>query len=239
MSGYYGPSFSRPASRPTSLAASRANSLVQSRNNSVVHSRANSIVESRNNSFTAASTPVTPRARSTAATTPQAYLSRAASKDEGYTPDHNSEVVRNEKGEPMIGRVVGGKYVSEDNNDIDPDCGLIKTVDIDMPLTLTETVNHNGKEYIVLTFATGDKENPFNWNPWYKRSITTMLNLMTLFIGLATTAYSSGINSMCEEFNVGSIQGQWGLFTFNMACAPTSASRCSSSASRSPPTSTP
>src|SRR5690242_197095 len=213
MSGYYDPSFSRPSSRPGSLAASRANSYIQSRNNS--------IVQSRNNSFTAASTPVTPRARSTAATTPQAYLSRTNSKDEDEldVPDHNSEVVRNEKGEPMIGRIVGGKHVSEENNDVDADCGPITTVDIDMPLTLTETVKHNDKEYIILTFATGDKENPFNWNPWYKRSITTMLNLMTLFIGLATTAYSSGINSMCEEFNVGSLQGQWGLFTFNMACA--------------------
>lgn len=213
MSGYYGPAFSRPPSRPHSLAASRANSMVQSRNNS--------FVASRNNSFIAASTPATPRARSTAATTPQAYLSRANSKDDdgADTADHNSEIVRNEKGEPMIGRIVGGKYVSEDNNDIDADCGPVTTVDIDMPLTLTETVRHNDKEYIVLTFATGDPNNPFNWNPWYKRSITTMLNLMTLFIGLATTAYSSGISSMCAEFNVGSIQGQWGLFTFNMACA--------------------
>lgn len=187
----------------------------------MVQSRNNSFVASRNNSFIAASTPATPRARSTAATTPQAYLSRANSKDDdgADTPDHNSEIVRNEKGEPMIGRIVGGKYVSEDNNDIDADCGPVTTVDIDMPLTLTETVRHNDKEYIVLTFATGDPNNPFNWNPWYKRSITTMLNLMTLFIGLATTAYSSGISSMCAEFNVGSIQGQWGLFTFNMACA--------------------
>ena len=199
---YYGPSFSKPPSRPGSLAASRANSYVQSRNNS--------IVASRNNSFVAATT---------AANSPNAYLSKTNSEDEAYVPDHSSEVVRNEKGEPMIGRIVGGKHVNEDNNDIDPDCGPIKTVDIDMPLTLTETVKHNDKEYIVLTFATDDKENPFNWNPWYKRTITTMLNLMTLFIGLATTAYSSGIGSMTKEFNVGTIQGQWGLFTFNISCA--------------------
>jgi len=43
--------------------------------------------------------------------------------------------------------------------------------------------------------------------------------LMTLFIGLATTAYSSGINSMCAEFGVPTIKGQLGLFTFNIACA--------------------
>lgn len=121
----------------------------------------------------------------------------------------------------QIGRIVGGKYIDESVEDIDPDCGPITKVDIDMPLTLTEVINYQDKEYIVLTFATGDKENPFNWNPWYKRSISTMLNLMTLFIGLATTAYSSGIGSMCEEFGVAEIYGQLGLFTFNIACAIT------------------
>lgn len=77
----------------------------------------------------------------------------------------NSEVIRNEKGEPMIGRLAGGKHITEDIEDIDSDCGPIKKVECDMPLTLTEMVEHEGKEYIVLTFATGDKENPFNWNP--------------------------------------------------------------------------
>lgn len=76
----------------------------------------------------------------------------------------NSEVIRNEKGEPMIGRLAGGKHITEDIEDIDSDCGPIKKVECDMPLTLTEMVEHEGKEYIVLTFATGDKENPFNWN---------------------------------------------------------------------------
>ncbi|KAH6658456.1 major facilitator superfamily domain-containing protein [Truncatella angustata] len=203
---FYLPSFSAPPSRPGSLAASRANSYY-------ARSRPNS-------------RPVTPRGISTAPTTP-VNLTRQNSKvseedeDQVDTPetDLSSEVVRNEKGEPMIGRIVGGKHVDAENEDIDADCGPIKTVEVDMPLTLTELVKHNDKEYIVLTFATGDKENPFNWNPWYKRSITTMLNLMTLFIGLATTAYSSGINSMCAEFGVPTIMGQLGLFTFNIACA--------------------
>jgi MFS family permease len=127
--------------------------------------------------------------------------------------------MRNEKGEPMIGRIVGGKYATAESEEIDPGCGPITTVDCDVPLTLTEMVKHEDKEYIVLTFATGDKENPFNWSPWYKRSITTMLNLMTLFIGLATTAYSSGIGSMCADFGVPEIMGQLGLFTFNFSCA--------------------
>ncbi|KAK6214502.1 hypothetical protein LQW54_004223 [Pestalotiopsis sp. IQ-011] len=203
---YYLPSFSAPPSRPGSLAASRANSY------HVARSRPNSrpVTPSRGNSIA----PVTPLA-----------LTRENSKeneedDEATSDDAmNSEIIRNEKGEPMIGRIVGGKHVDAENEDIDSDCGPIKTVDIDMPLTLTEMVKHNDKEYIVLAFATGDKENPFNWNPWYKRSITTLLNLMTLFIGLATTAYSSGIDSMCEDFGVPTIMGQLGLFTFNFACA--------------------
>jgi hypothetical protein len=202
---YYGPSFHAAPLTPGTLAASRANSTYFS-----PRSRPNS-------------RPVTPRAGSTAIPTPKG-LSRANSKtnDEGQitqTASINSEIICNEKGEPMIGRIVGGKHIDEANADIDADYGPIKTVEIDMPLTLTEMVTHNDKEFIVLTFATGDPENPFNWNPWYKRSITTMLNLMTLFIGLATTAYSSGITSMCAEFGVPTIFGQLGLFTFNIACA--------------------
>jgi MFS family permease len=219
---YYGPSFSTKPQRPGSLAASRANSYAAaaSRKNSFAEaSRANSIAAA--NRANSIGRPVTPLGYSTAPTTP-GVLSRANSKTEDGTQTPatlNSEVVYNEKGEPLIGRIVGGKHVNEDNEEIDSDCGPIKRVEIDMPLTLMETVVHNGKEYIVLTFATGDKENPFNWNPWYKRSITTLLNLMTLFIGLATTAYSSGINSMCAEFGVPTIKGQFGLFTFNIACA--------------------
>jgi hypothetical protein len=83
----------------------------------------------------------------------------------GVETELNEEIIRNEKGEPMIGRVAGGKYITADVEEIDADCGPINTVECDMPLTLTELVSHEGKEYIVLTFATGDKENPFNWNP--------------------------------------------------------------------------
>jgi MFS family permease len=163
---------------------------------------------------------VTPRAYSTGPPTP-AVLSRQNSKtdQEYYSPEENSDIAQNEKGEALVGRIVGGKYVDPSNEETDSDCGPIKTVDIDLPLTLTETVKHNDKEYIVLSFATGDKENPFNWNPWYKRTITAMLCLMTLFIGLATTAYSSGIDSMVAELQASTIDGQLGLFTFNFACA--------------------
>lgn len=136
------------------------------------------------------------------------------------TPDTQSEVGKEEQVVSSLGRVVGGSYAEINREEgMHEDHGPLKKVDIDMPLTLTELVHQDGKEYIVLRYANGDTVNPFNWNPWYKRSVTTMLNLMTLFIGLATTAYSSTINSMTEEFGVENIIGQLGLFLFNIVCA--------------------
>ncbi|KAF4160398.1 hypothetical protein CNMCM6069_008748 [Aspergillus lentulus] len=119
------------------------------------------------------------------------------------------------------GRVAGGKYLQElyDDHAFTPNDGPIQKVDVDMPLTLTETIHHNGNQYIVLDFAEGDKENPFNWSAKRKAFISLLLCLMTLFIGLATTAYSSGISRMTAEFGVSSELGQLGLFTFNFTCA--------------------
>lgn len=147
------------------------------------------------------------------------------SEEQETTPDilsvmgHENEVKRDEKGMPQTGRIVGGKFVDPVNEAIDADVGPITNVDVDMPLTLTETVLHNDKEYIILTFSTGDKENPYEWSVWKKRMVTAILCLMTLFIGLATTAYSSGIGSMVKELNTSKEMGQMGLFTFNFACA--------------------
>ncbi|KXS95818.1 hypothetical protein AC578_6268 [Pseudocercospora eumusae] len=135
------------------------------------------------------------------------------------TPDTQSEI-QQEKVQIGLGRIVGGSHINANMEaGLHEDHGLLQELDIDMPLTLTEVVYQGDKEYIKLGFAQGDCENPFNWNPWYKRSVTTMLNLMTLFIGLATTAYSSGIDSMTEEFGVPNIIGQLGLFLFNFVCA--------------------
>ncbi|QDS74379.1 hypothetical protein FKW77_005355 [Venturia effusa] len=121
-----------------------------------------------------------------------------------------------------FGRIVGGKYLEEvgetDSTSEEKEGQLLK-VDIDLPLTLTTTKQHEGQEIILLTYADGDKENPFNWSLVRKRVISALLCSMTLFIGLATTAYSSGIDSMCDDFGVPVIQGQLGLFTFNFACA--------------------
>ncbi|KAK6840839.1 hypothetical protein PG990_007041 [Apiospora arundinis] len=205
---FYLPSFSQPASRRNSFAASRANSYVRSRPGSPNGSRPHTLVASRRNS----------------ASRPGSLRGDTTEKDEETDAELADQppafvIPKNEKGEAMTGRIVGGKHDTPEAAQIDDDFGDIKKVDCDMPLTLTEIVNENGKEYIVLNFATGDKQNPFNWNPWYKRSISTILNLMTLFIGLATTAYSSGIGSMCKEFGVSEFYGQLGLFTFNIACA--------------------
>lgn len=176
---------------------------------------------SRSNSAWSSITKATPGPSRTPSTWTRA-------EKEPYTPEsqtpENRSATQREKVEFGLGRVVGGKHAkdidsNEDGRHSHHDHGPITEVDIDMPLTLTELVHVDDKEYIVLRFAKGDPENPFNWNPWYKRSVTTMLNLMTLFIGLATTAYSSGITKMTEEFGVSNIIGQLGLFLFNFVCA--------------------
>ncbi|KAF1974150.1 fructose facilitator [Bimuria novae-zelandiae CBS 107.79] len=212
---YYGKSFKAPPSRPTSLASTRANSTGYFAPQQMWREH-NGTTTPRAASMYTAPTPVTNLSRANSTT------EKPLDADPSRGDSVNSTRLSNAKRDFTIGRVVGGKYIDPANDELDADCGPIKTVEgIDMPLTLTEIVEHDGKEFIVLTFATGDPENPFNWNPWYKRSISTMLNLMTLFIGLATTAYSSGIGSMCAEFGVPEIMGQLGLFTFNMACALT------------------
>ncbi|KAI9933713.1 hypothetical protein ASPWEDRAFT_167985 [Aspergillus wentii DTO 134E9] len=119
------------------------------------------------------------------------------------------------------GRIIGGKYRQElyDDSSQHSDGGPLQEVDIDLPLTVTKHREHNGSSYIVLDFAEGDKENPFNWSHAYRAFISLLLCCMTLFIGLATTAYSSGLDKMTAEFGVSSELGQLGLFTFNFTCA--------------------
>lgn len=128
---------------------------------------------------------------------------------------------QNEEKEPKRGRIAGGaglEDLSRESCNTEEDLPL-KKVDIDMALTITNLVHHDGEDFIVLEFAPGCKENPFNWSPAYKYFITALLCLMTLFIGLATSAYSSGITSMTEDFGVSTELGQLGMFTFNFACA--------------------
>jgi MFS family permease len=119
------------------------------------------------------------------------------------------------------GWIVGGKYretvCEEDSQEFES--RLLQEVDIDLPLTVTKPTEHNGQHFIVLEFAEGDNENPFNWSGKRKAFVSLLLCLMTLFIGLATTAYSSGISRMTEDLGVASELGQLGLFTFNFTCA--------------------
>ncbi|KFX96837.1 hypothetical protein O988_05148 [Pseudogymnoascus sp. VKM F-3808] len=119
------------------------------------------------------------------------------------------------------GRIVGGQFTKNLHEGEGGDLPSVsyKEVDVDIPLTLTEVVHHEGRDLIVLRFVEGDKEDPFNWSRAKKARITLILCCMTLFIGLATTAYSSGINRMTREFGVSVEKGQLGLFTFNMTCA--------------------
>jgi MFS family permease len=100
-----------------------------------------------------------------------------------------------------------------------PDEGQLMEVDIDLPLTFTELVTQDDQEYIILKFADDDKEDPFNWNRGREAWIILLPCLTTPFIGLATTAYSSGIDQMCEDFGVSTELGQLRPFCFNIACA--------------------
>ncbi|KAL3478306.1 major facilitator superfamily domain-containing protein [Aspergillus californicus] len=121
------------------------------------------------------------------------------------------------------GWIVGGKYSSDPAfGETHPSGrGAAKQVDFDLPPTLTEfrrRPEHND-EVIVLDFVEGDTENPFNWPRAKKGIISVILCMMTLFVGLATTAYSSGIDSMVSDLGVSNVLGQMGLFCFNFACA--------------------
>lgn len=62
-----------------------------------------------------------------------------------------------------------------------------------------------------------DPHNPLNWSLKKKYITTGMLCMMCLFIGLATAAYSSGIDPMCEELGCSNEVGNVGLFLFNGA----------------------
>lgn len=162
------------------------------------------------------------------ATTSQNHSSGSPSPGNGEEPkrDPSSDPPKSNEVEAKElrttkGRIAGGSFLEalESSNIGATGDGPLKKVDVDMPLTLTEEIQVNGKEYIKLTFCDGDKENPFNWNQGKKAFISLILCLMTLFIGLATTSYSSGIDRMCEDLGVSTELGQLGLFCFNMACA--------------------
>ncbi|BGP18472.1 hypothetical protein JCM10213v2_006538 [Rhodosporidiobolus nylandii] len=68
------------------------------------------------------------------------------------------------------------------------------------------------KKIHLVRFEEGDPENPLNWPAPRKW-------LITVNIGLATTAFSSGIGKMVEEFHTINVVGQTGMFAFNAACA--------------------
>ncbi|EXJ78713.1 hypothetical protein A1O1_09115 [Capronia coronata CBS 617.96] len=122
------------------------------------------------------------------------------------------------------GRIVGGRFIQKyreaQEGDTEEEEKSTVTINEDLPLTYTESAfDKHGRPVTVLSFAPGDPENPFNWPRARRRFIAALLCLMTLFIGFATTAYSSGIGNMCRDLHVSNELGQLGLFTFNFACA--------------------
>lgn len=122
-----------------------------------------------------------------------------------------------EKEKPKRSAIVGQGHAQDTERPSQVD--NVEEVETDIPLTLTEVIEDKGDEFTLLTFADGDKEDPFNWPRGKKAFISVLLCLMTLFIGLATTAYSSGIGDMTSEFEVSEEIGQLGLFLFNIVCA--------------------
>ncbi|KUJ17035.1 MFS general substrate transporter [Mollisia scopiformis] len=142
-------------------------------------------------------------------------------KDESSPDLPAARQEENPEKQAQRGRIVGGSFLQalHESDSDNADEGPLKEVDIQLPLTLWEITLKNDQEYIVLKFTDDDKEDPFNWSVGRKAWITLLLCLMTLFIGLATTAYSSGIDRMCDDLGVSTELGQLGLFCFNFACA--------------------
>jgi MFS family permease len=136
------------------------------------------------------------------------YAEHTADKDEPDVEAHSQ------------GWICGGQYLEEvrQNEELHLD-GPLTELDIDLPLTRTQIVNQGDKQLVELKFAPDDPSNPFKWGNWKRRLMSTQLNLMTLFIGLATTSYSATLNSMALEFDISTEIGELGLFTFNLTCA--------------------
>lgn len=121
------------------------------------------------------------------------------------------------------GAIIGGQSLErleQGDESLQSKFGLICKVDEDFPLTLfRKTTGIEGDDIIILNYPPGDPEDPFNWSSSRKAFISLVMLAMTLFIGLGTTAYSSGIGNMVSDLGVSKELGQLGLFTFNFACA--------------------
>ncbi|GAD92376.1 hypothetical protein PVAR5_0967 [Paecilomyces variotii No. 5] len=132
-----------------------------------------------------------------------------------YASD-DMEVTQNERTKTWI---VGGRFRYETEKLAAQ--GEAEEVDFDFPPTAIRPryVEGADKNILILAFLDGDCENPFNWPSAKKAFVSVLLCLMTLFVGLATTAYSSGIDSMTKDLGVSTELGQLGLFTFNFVCA--------------------
>lgn len=116
----------------------------------------------------------------------------ALPKDDS-SPDlpHTKQEANTEK-KSKKGRVAGVSFLELHGSDSEnPNNGPLTEVDINLLLTFTELVTQDDREYIILKFLDDDREDSFNWSRERKVWITLLLCLVTLVIGLATTAYSS------------------------------------------------
>ncbi|TIB07033.1 hypothetical protein E3P92_04095 [Wallemia ichthyophaga] len=72
---------------------------------------------------------------------------------------------------------------------------------------------------VLIAFEENDPENPLNWSKPRKWLTTTLLNSMTLIIGLSTSAYSPTTSFIAQDLGVSSEAANVGMFTFNAACS--------------------
>ncbi|EIM87230.1 MFS general substrate transporter [Stereum hirsutum FP-91666 SS1] len=86
-------------------------------------------------------------------------------------------------------------------------------------VTSHTTTTRANDDIILVTWEENDPTNPMNWSKAKKWRTTILLCFMCLFIGLATAAFSSGIESMCEELGVATEVGRVGMFVFNASFA--------------------
>ncbi|TIB84808.1 putative MFS transmembrane transport protein [Wallemia mellicola] len=84
--------------------------------------------------------------------------------------------------------------------------------------TSSEGKNEDGN-IILIAFEENDPENPLNWGKGRKWLTTSLLNAMTMIIGLSTSAYSPTTDAIAEDLGVSSEAALVGMFTFNAACS--------------------
>lgn len=136
-------------------------------------------------------------------------------------------------GQARSGPLVDGSQTTTAVNSPMASTTVLKTEDVSDPREEATTANAsaatsvNGDalekhgKIILVKFAEDDEEDPMQWSNTRKWTLTILLNLLTLCIGLSTSAYSVGINRMSQELGFSTEVAQIGMFAFNFSCAIT------------------